>query len=93
MHEKLEAYQRCGVQEYIVWRTQDQQLDWFQLVEGKYVPLIPDEAGVVQSTVFPGLHLAVGELLEGDLAAVLAELQKGLGTPEHTAFVEQLMMR
>jgi hypothetical protein len=36
------------------------------------------------------LCLAVQSLLDGDLAKVLAELQKGLTAPEHGAFVERL---
>jgi Uma2 family endonuclease len=87
---KLEAYRRNGVQEYIVWRTQDNALDWFQLVEGEYVPLKPDADGIIESRVFPGLRLAVKALLVGDLATVLLELQKGLQTDVHTAFVNQL---
>ena len=42
------------------------------------------------SRVFPGLRLAVAALLQGDLATVLVELQKGLQTPEHAAFVQKL---
>jgi len=90
LNEKLEAYRRNGVQEYIVWRTQDKQLDWFRLVEGKYVSLIPNAEGIIESQVFPGLRLAVGALLEGNLALVLSELQKGLSSVEHAAFVERL---
>ncbi|MCZ6678843.1 MAG: Uma2 family endonuclease [Candidatus Poribacteria bacterium] len=78
LREKLVAYRRNGVQEYIVWRTQDGQLDWFHLIEGDYVPLTPDADNIIESQVFPGLRLAVGALLEGDLATVLFELQNGL---------------
>jgi Uma2 family endonuclease len=90
LHEKLRVYRRNGVQEYVVWRVYDKQLDWFRLTQDEYVPLVPDESGVVHSQVFPGLRLAVRALLVGDLATVLAELQKGLGTAEHAAFVERL---
>ncbi|HKA53375.1 MAG TPA: Uma2 family endonuclease [Candidatus Binatia bacterium] len=90
LHEKLQVYRRNGVQEYLVWRVYDKQLDWFRLVQDEYVLLAPDENGVVHSRVFPGLRLAVQALLAGDLATVLAELQKGLGTPEHAAFIERL---
>ncbi|MBI1924435.1 Uma2 family endonuclease [Candidatus Poribacteria bacterium] len=90
LHEKLEVYRRNGVKEYIVWQTQDERLDWFRLVEGEYVPLTPDEKGVILSEVFPGLRLAVRALLEGNLAGVLSELQKGISTPEHAAFVARL---
>jgi Uma2 family endonuclease len=72
LHEKLEAYRRNGVQEYIVWRTLDSALDWFVLEAGHYVPQKPDEHGRLHSGIFPGLTLAVDALVAGDLAAVLA---------------------
>jgi Uma2 family endonuclease len=90
LHEKLRAYRRNGVQEYLVWRVYDKQIDWFQLFKEEYVPLVPDADGVVHSQVFPGLRLFIPSLLTGDLAAVLAELQKGIGTTEHAVFVGRL---
>ena len=90
LHDKLKVYRRNGVQEYVVWQVYEKLLDWFQWSEGEYVRLMPDEGDVVRSRVFPGLYLAVAALLEGDLARVLAELQKGLGTDEHMAFAERL---
>ena len=90
LHDKLRAYRRNGVQEYVVWRVLDGALDWLILREGSYEQLSPDQAGVVRSEVFPGLWLAVPALLAGDLAAVLATLQEGLASPEHTAFVARL---
>ena len=91
LHEKLEAYLRNGVAEYIVWQTQEGRLDWFHLVNAEYVPMVPDADGLIESQVFPGLHLAVNALMGGDLATVLSELQKGLETDEHAAFVRQLL--
>jgi Uma2 family endonuclease len=88
--EKREVYQRHGVQEYVVWRTEDEAIDWFRLVDGAYFPVTPDADGVISSRVFPGLRLTVSALLDGNLAEVLAELHKGLETAEHTAFVERL---
>jgi Uma2 family endonuclease len=73
LHAKKKAYRRNGVSEYIVWRTEDQELDWFSLEGGEYVPLAPDEQGVIASRVFPGLRLAVARLLSGDLQGVLDE--------------------
>ena len=93
LHHKLPAYLRSGVQEYLVWRTLDEQLDWFELREGEYVPLEPDEPGILRSRVFPGLWLAVTPLLAGDLALVLAELHKGLAADEHTTFVQRSMVQ
>ncbi len=91
LHEKLEAYLRNGVAEYIVWQTQERRLDWFRLVNEEYVPMLPDAEGSIESQIFPGLRLAVNALIEGDLAAVLSELQKGLETAEHSAFIRQLL--
>ncbi len=91
LHEKLEAYLRNGVAEYIVWQTQEGRLDWFRLVNAEYVPMLPDADGLIESQAFPGLRLAVNALIEGDLATVLSELQKGLETTEHSAFIRQLL--
>ena len=90
LQDKLEVYRRCGVQEYIVWQTQDRRLDWFQLVNGEYVAFVPNTEGVIESQVFPGLRLAVAALLAGDRAHVSSELQTGLQTTAHAAFVERL---
>ncbi len=89
LHDKLRAYRRNGVQEYLVWRTQEQRIDWFVLADGDYRPL-PADAGVVHSRVFPGLRLAVPALLNGDLAAALRELQTGIDVDEHRRFAARL---
>ena len=90
LHDKLRAYRRNGVQEYIVWRVRNKKVDWFQLVNDEYILLMPDADGIVASRVFSGLRLAVSALLAEDLATVLSELQKGIGTSEHAAFIERL---
>jgi Uma2 family endonuclease len=90
LHAKLHAYRRNGVREYVVWRTQERRIDWFQLTDGEYQPLSPDADGVVRSQVFPGLRVAVGELLNGDVARALAVLNQGIGSPEHRRFVDRL---
>lgn len=90
LNTKRHAYRRSGVQEYIVWRVLEQQLDWFVLRGGRYEPLEPDDRGVVRSAAFPGLWLAPAALLRGDLAATLQVLDEGLATPEHAAFAARL---
>jgi Uma2 family endonuclease len=90
LHDKLRAYRRNGVQEYVVWRVLDRALDWFVLREGTYARLEPDEAGVIRSEVFPGLWLLVPALLSGDMPAVLATLQQGLASPAHADFVASI---
>jgi Uma2 family endonuclease len=74
MFEKLRMYERAGVPEYVVWQVQERRIDWFRLQNGRYVRVEPDERGVIESAVFPGLRLAVTKMLAGDDAGVLAEL-------------------
>ena len=76
LHDKLRAYEQAGVQEYVVWRTLDEQVEWFRLGEGAYERVTPDERGVIESHAFPGLRLHVAKLLSGDMAGVLAELDE-----------------
>jgi Uma2 family endonuclease len=88
--DKKRAYRRNGVKEYIVWQVFDQKLDWFSLEAGEYVSLPVDAAGVIRSQVFPGLWLAVNDLLAGNMTQVSAVVQAGLNSPEHQAFVQRL---
>ncbi len=89
-HTKLNVYRRNGVQEYVIWQVHDRKVEWFELREGAYTALNPDEAGVFRSRVFPGLWLNVTALLENRLAEVLAELQRGLASEEHHTFAARL---
>lgn len=90
LHDKKRAYCRNGVQEYLVWRTLEQQLDWFQLHADEYVAIAADGQGVIRSRGFPGLWLAVAALLAGDMPMVLSTLHAGLATPEYRAFQQTL---
>jgi hypothetical protein len=74
----------------LVWRTEEGVIEWFELVDGKYVPMSADEKGRIRSDVLPGLWLDVGSLLAGDLAKVLATVDEGTATDEHKAFVKSL---
>lgn len=87
---KLNAYHRNEVREYLVWRTEDGQVDWFVWRQGQYHALTPDARGYLCSEVFPGLWLDPAALLAGNRAAVLAVLQQGLASAEHAAFVARL---
>lgn len=77
-HEKLKAYLKGGVKEYIIWRTLDGELDWFVAENGKYIHLVPDKTGVIRSRYFKGLWLNVPALLAHDRRAVLRTLEDGL---------------
>ncbi|WP_287254423.1 Uma2 family endonuclease [Moorena sp. SIO4E2] len=90
LHDKLRAYRRNGVREYLVWLVQEQQFRWYELDAGEYVQQQPDQLGVLSSNVFPGLQLAVGALLAGEMQRVLAVLQEGIDSKAHKDFVARL---
>jgi Uma2 family endonuclease len=88
--DKKRAYRRNGIPEYIVWQVFDRKVDWFGWQEGEYISLPLDGDGTIRSRVFPGLLLAVEDLLAGNMVRVLAVLQAGLAAAEHDAFVQHL---
>jgi len=90
LHDKLQAYERNGVREYIVWRVFDREVDWFVLREERYQRLSPEADGTLHSTIFPGLWLDPSALLSDDFDRLLNVLQHGLDSAEHTGFVARL---
>lgn len=90
---KLNAYRRNGVQEYLVWQTFENRFSWFRLQAEEFVVIAPDADGVIRSSAFPGLWLAVDALLEGRMLDVLTVLQTGIADPTHLVFVQALAAR
>jgi Uma2 family endonuclease len=88
--DKLKAYRRNGVREYVVWRMRERQIDWFVLRDDQFVRLEPGDDGISRSAVFPGLWLDAAALVGGELTKVFDVLKRGLESPEHTAFVARL---
>jgi Uma2 family endonuclease len=86
LHEKLNAYRRNGVREYVVWRVWDEVVDWFVLRGGRFEPLALAD-GIYRSEVLPGLWLEPAAVLRGDPARVLQVLEQGLASPEHVALL------
>ncbi|MFN0076979.1 MAG: Uma2 family endonuclease [Prosthecobacter sp.] len=76
LRDKLRVYRRLEVAEYLVWRTADQEIDWFVLEDGQYVKMKPDRHGKLRSRVFPGLVLDLAAALACDKARVLASLRR-----------------
>ncbi len=64
----------------------DGGLDWFELEDGEYINLEIESDDSIHSRVLPGLWLPVGELLSGDLAAVIAMANLGFASPEYQPF-------
>ncbi|MBK4732722.1 Uma2 family endonuclease [Oxynema sp. CENA135] len=90
LRDKKRVYRRNRVREYLVWQVMDRKFDWFALEGEEYISRVPDRDGIVRSGVFPGLWLAVPQLLAGEMGALMATLQAGLASPAHRAFVQQL---
>lgn len=90
LHDKLAAYRRNGVREYVVWRVWDGAIDWSVLREGRYERLDATPDGLLRSELFSGLWLDAPALLRRDLARVLDVLAEGLASAEHEAFVARL---
>lgn len=80
------------MREYIVWRVRDRQIDWFSLQDGNYELLSGDEAGIIRSTIFPGLWLAISDVLAGNMMQVLAVRQQGIASSEHAEFVQKISL-
>jgi Uma2 family endonuclease len=90
LHAKFNLYRRHGVGEYIVWRVDDAEIDWFVLREGRLDPLPRRPDRLYQSEAFPGLYLDAAALIGDDMPAVARAVQQGLASPKHTAFVQRL---
>ena len=90
VHEKKKIYRRNQVQEYLVWRVEDGEIDWYSLQKGEYIQLQPNSEGIIYSEVFPGLWLDKAALLTGNLIKVIEVVQLGLAIAEHQNFVDKL---
>ena len=88
--DKLDVYRTHAVREYLVWRVNDREIDWFVLRNGTYEKLAPDEDGILRSTIFPGLWLDPVALLRDDSETLLNVLQRGLDSAGHAAFKAKL---
>ncbi len=60
-------------------------------MDDRFQPLAHDADGLLKSRLFPGLWLDPAALLSGNLAALLAALDRGCGSDEHRAFVDRLV--
>jgi hypothetical protein len=87
---KLTAYRRNGVREYVVWKVLQRQIEWYVNRGDGFELMLPAANGVLHSAAFPGLWLEPSALVRGDVNAVLALVQQGLGSQEHGAFLATL---
>lgn len=91
--EKLREYRRAGVQEYIVWRTEDEALDWWHLVDDDYLPLPAGDDGILRSRLFPGLWLNPDALLKEDGARLLDTLHDGMESEDYKTYSATLKVK
>lgn len=89
---RFRLYLAHAVREYIVWRVDENEIDWFILRGSVFAPLLPDAHGIIRSETFPGLWLNVPAMLAVEYDPIAATLQQGLASPEHQAFVERLRL-
>ena len=85
--DKMHAYRRSGVREYLVWQVFDERIDWFVLQAEEYISLSSDEDGLLRSQVFPGLWLDRQAMVSGNMQQVMAVLQAGLASDSHRNFL------
>ncbi len=88
MNRKRQDYLEAGVQEYLVFCVEEQELHWFHFPSRR--KLKADRNGIWKSRIFPGLWLAGPALLARDSVRLIAAVQQGLATPEHAAFAQRL---
>lgn len=93
LNQKYHSFEKNGIREYIVWRVDDEEIDWFILKRGIYQRLAKTKDGLCKSKVFPGLWLDPAAIVAGDMIRVLDVVQKGIASLEHRRFVEKLRAR
>lgn len=84
---KLRTYERHGVREYLIWRVEDNLIEWYVLGDSGFELQALPADGIYRSQVFPGLWLDVAAMLKRDGRAVMRTLNQGLATVEHQSFL------
>jgi Uma2 family endonuclease len=90
LNVKLPLYERNEVQEYVLWRVPDQEIDWFIYRGDHYERLSPTTGGIYKSEVLPGLWLAALAMVRGNLTVWHQVALQGHASPEHADFVRRL---
>ncbi len=90
---KKADYEKAGVLEYLFVGIEPDEVRWFVRREGAFQEIPPGDDGIYRSEVFPGLWLDPKSLFDEDRNGLIAALERGLDTPEHARFVEELTAR
>jgi len=88
---KLRTYERHGVRGYLIWRVDDELLEWYVLRDdGFELQPIPED-GIYRSETFPGLWLNAAAMLRRDGKSVMNTLNDGLASDDHADFLPRLV--
>lgn len=90
LHSKFELYRRSGVGEYLVILAYEREVRLFQLADGVYELIEPDEDGVLRSQVLLGFRFRADWFWEGRIAESIELLEEGIASPEHREFIGRL---
>ena len=90
---KLQEYQEAGVKEYVVFALDPDEVLWHVRRGDQLLAIPPGDDGFYRSEAFPGLWLDPKAMIRRDLDALIVALDRGLASPEHAAFVEELARR
>ncbi|HHY55905.1 MAG TPA: Uma2 family endonuclease [Chloroflexi bacterium] len=93
LYDKLQAYRRNRVSEYLVVVTYERMARWHRWIDGRYVVVETESDGIYRSAALPGLWLAVDRFWAGDLPGLLATAQQGIHSPEHAQFIADLQTK
>lgn len=83
LSDKKRAYEKAGVEEYLVVLPEKEQVHWFVLREGSYQEAAAGADGILRSRVFPGLWMDPLALLSNDRSRFSKVARLGLASNEH----------
>lgn len=87
---KLRTYERHGVKEYLIWRVDDEILEWYRRSNDQFELVPADAEGIIRSSVFPGLWLNCSAMLQRKGLDVMKTLNAGLADAKHAEFLQRL---
>lgn len=90
LHSKRRAYEKAGVQEYLVLVVAEQQAIWFVREDDKFNSMPAGDDEIFRSRVLGGLWLDPRALFQADRARVREVGRAGFASEEHRRILERL---
>lgn len=91
LFDKKRVYQRNGMPGYVVLSVYDKRTHWFELIDGVYAEIQPDENGIFKSNVLPGFWFDGLAYWREDWKQVFKALDEGMNSAEYHQFQQQLI--